>query len=126
MPNELSVVSSTALSSGAQKLGQPVPLSNFGLRREQRQVAAGAGEGAVAMLLQQRAGERPFGAFLAQHVVLRRRQKLVPFRVSVGDFVDRSRPSRPAGRARRPRAKTAIPAALAYKAWRRVSMCRPS
>src|SRR5262249_1228239 len=29
MPKERSVVSSTALSSAAQKLGQPVPLSNF-------------------------------------------------------------------------------------------------
>jgi hypothetical protein len=29
MPNERSLVSSTALSSGAQKLGQPVPLSNL-------------------------------------------------------------------------------------------------
>ena len=29
MPHDLSVCSSTALSSGAQKLGQPVPLSNF-------------------------------------------------------------------------------------------------
>src|SRR5579862_9164316 len=36
----------------------------FGLRREQRQVAAGAGERAVAMLLEQLAGERPLGAFL--------------------------------------------------------------
>src|SRR5580700_6266135 len=39
------------------------------------------------MLLEQFAGERPLGAFLAQHVVLRRRQKLVPLRVGVGDFV---------------------------------------
>src|SRR5580704_10667676 len=59
----------------------------FGLRREQRQVAAGAAEGTVAMLLEQFAGERPLGAFLAQHVVLRRRQELVPLLVSVGHLV---------------------------------------
>jgi hypothetical protein len=59
----------------------------FGLRREQRKVAAGTGERAVAMLLEQFAGERPLGAFLAQHVVLGRRQKLVPLLVGVGDFV---------------------------------------
>ncbi len=29
MPNELSLRSATALSSGCQKLGQPVPLSNL-------------------------------------------------------------------------------------------------
>jgi hypothetical protein len=29
MPNERSSSSPTALSSGCQKLGQPVPLSNF-------------------------------------------------------------------------------------------------
>src|SRR6202020_2630239 len=36
----------------------------FGLRGEQRQVAAGAGEDALAMLLQKRARTRAFGAFL--------------------------------------------------------------
>src|ERR1700722_8625728 len=38
----------------------------FGLRGEQRQVAAGAGENALAMLVEQRAGIRALGAFLAQ------------------------------------------------------------
>src|ERR1700733_11119954 len=44
----------------------------FGLRGEQRQVAAGAGENALAMLLQQRARIRPLGAFLAQDGILLR------------------------------------------------------
>src|SRR5580692_1669602 len=38
----------------------------FGLRGEQRQVAAGAGEDAPAVLLQKRARTGAFGAFLAQ------------------------------------------------------------
>src|SRR5215469_4292829 len=46
----------------------------FGLGREQRQIAAGAAESTVAMLVEQRAGERPLGAFAAQHVKLFRRQ----------------------------------------------------
>ena len=89
MPKERSVVSSTALSSGVQKLGQPVPLSNLVLDENSGSVAAGAGEGAVAMLLEQRAGERPLGTFLAQYVVFRGRQQLVPLLVTMGDLVDR-------------------------------------
>src|SRR5262249_50227363 len=60
----------------------------FGLGREQRQVAAGAAESTVAMLVEQRAGERPLGAFAAQHVKLFRRQHLAPFVVTVGHFVN--------------------------------------
>src|SRR6185369_1931168 len=37
----------------------------LGVGGEQRQVAAGAGEGALAMLFQERAGAGPFGAVLA-------------------------------------------------------------
>src|SRR5512141_645596 len=39
----------------------------FRLRGEQRQVAAGTGEDALAMLLEQRARARPLGALLAQY-----------------------------------------------------------
>src|SRR5271154_6407423 len=49
----------------------------LGLRGEQRQVAAGAGEGALAVLLEQRARARTLGAFLAQDLVLLRRQLLL-------------------------------------------------
>src|SRR5690348_7139731 len=60
----------------------------FGLRRIKRQIAAGAAEGAVAMLIEKRAGERPLGALPAQHVKLLRRQKLAPFVVAVRHFVN--------------------------------------
>src|SRR6266571_5338253 len=52
----------------------------FRLRGEQRQVAAGAGEDALAMLLEQRARSWPFGALLAQDFILLRRQLGPPFR----------------------------------------------
>src|SRR4051794_16749830 len=55
----------------------------FGLGRKQRQVAAGAGEDALAMLLQQRAGARPLGAVLAQDVVLHWRQLRAPLRIAL-------------------------------------------
>src|ERR1700730_12458538 len=42
----------------------------FRLRGEQRQVAAGAGEDALAMLLEQRARSRPLGALLAENLIL--------------------------------------------------------
>src|ERR1700686_5251601 len=42
----------------------------FRLRGEQRQVTAGAGEDALAMLLEQRARTGPLGALLAQDLVL--------------------------------------------------------
>ena len=71
MPNELSSVVPTALSSGAQKLGQPVRLSNF-VPTKTRQVAAGAGEGSRAMLVIERAGERPLGGRMPQHGKLAR------------------------------------------------------
>src|SRR5262249_8854298 len=60
----------------------------FGLGREQRQVATGAAESAVAMLVEQRAGERPLGAFPAEHVKLFRRQQLAPLIVTMGHFVN--------------------------------------
>src|ERR1700694_1845187 len=42
----------------------------FGLRGEQRQVAAGAGEDALAVLLEQRARTWALGALLAQDLIL--------------------------------------------------------
>src|SRR6202022_3707114 len=55
----------------------------FRLRREQRQVAAGTGEDALAMLLEQRARSRPLGALLAQNLILLRRQRRAPFRIGL-------------------------------------------
>src|SRR6202051_1310688 len=58
----------------------------FRLRGEQRQVAAGAGEDALAMLLEQRARSRALGAFLAQDFILLRRQLCAPLRVGLFDL----------------------------------------
>ncbi len=58
----------------------------LGLRREQRQVAAGAGEDALAMFLEQRARTRPLGALLAQDFILLRRQLRTPFRIGLFDL----------------------------------------
>src|ERR1700686_2031352 len=58
----------------------------FRLRGEQRQVAAGAGEDTLAMLLEQRARSRTLGALLAQDVILLRRQLRAPFRIGLFDL----------------------------------------
>src|ERR1700733_6143169 len=55
----------------------------FCLRGEQRQVAAGAGEDALAVLLEQRARSGTFGAFLAQDGILLRGQLRPPLRVGL-------------------------------------------
>src|SRR3977135_3324809 len=55
----------------------------FRLRGEQRQVAAGAGENALAMLLEQPTRSRTLGAFLAQDFVLLRRQLRAPFGIGL-------------------------------------------
>src|ERR1700704_5467746 len=58
----------------------------FRLRGEQRQIAAGAGEDALAMFLEQWARSRAFGALLAQDLVLLRRQLRAPFRIGLFDL----------------------------------------
>src|SRR5471032_985039 len=58
----------------------------FRLRGEQRQVAAGAGKDALAVLLEQRARSRTLGAFLAQDFILLRRQLRAPFGVGLLDL----------------------------------------
>src|SRR5229473_4501410 len=58
----------------------------FRFRGEQRQVAAGTGEDALAMLLEQRARSRPLGAFLARDLILLRRQLRAPFRIGLFDL----------------------------------------
>src|SRR5260370_14618668 len=56
------------------------------LRGEQRQVAAGAGEGALTMLFQERARSRALGAFLAQDLILLRRQLRAPLGIGLFDL----------------------------------------
>src|SRR4051812_22015612 len=58
----------------------------FGVGGEQRQVAAGAGEGALAGLPQQRARPPPPGPVLAQDLVLLRRELRPPFRIGLFDL----------------------------------------
>src|SRR3984893_16371218 len=58
----------------------------FRLRGEQRQVAAGAGEDALAMLLEQRARPRALGALLAQDLILLRGELCAPLRVGLFDL----------------------------------------
>src|SRR3982751_4435870 len=55
-------------------------------RREQRIVAAGAGERAGTLLVIERARERALGSLLAQHGVLIGRQQRAPFGFGVRDF----------------------------------------
>src|SRR5262245_38927432 len=54
---------------------------------EQRLAAAGAAEGAGALLVVQRAGERPLGAVIAQHVMLQRVELLLPLGVALLDGI---------------------------------------
>src|SRR4051812_10183058 len=58
----------------------------LGVGREQRQVAAGAGEYALAVLLEQRTGARPLGALFTQDVILLRRELGAPFGVRLLDL----------------------------------------
>src|SRR4030081_1156096 len=58
----------------------------FGFRGDQRQFAAGAGEDALAMLPEQRARTGTLGPFLAQDLILLRRQLRAPFRVGFLDL----------------------------------------
>src|ERR1700722_6349742 len=58
----------------------------FRLRGEQRQVAACAGEDALAMFLEQRARSRALGALLAQDFILLRRQLGAPFGIGFFDL----------------------------------------
>src|SRR6186997_610353 len=55
----------------------------FGFRGEQRQVAAGAGEDALAFFFQQWARTWPLGAMLAQDLILLRRELRAPFGVGL-------------------------------------------
>src|SRR5579871_3704837 len=58
----------------------------FRLGGEQRQIATGAGEGALAMLLEQRTGPWTFGAFFPQDFILLRGELGAPFLVGFFDL----------------------------------------
>src|SRR6185437_16657617 len=58
----------------------------LGIGGEQRQVAAGAGEDALAVFPEQRAGTRTLGALLAQDFILLRRELRAPFGVGLFDL----------------------------------------
>lgn len=75
-----------ALSIGAQKLGQPEPLSYFVLDFEQIEAAAGAGISARPLLAIEGTGKWRLGEFLAQYHVLPRVQQLAPFRFGARDL----------------------------------------
>ena len=76
----------TALSSGAQKLGQPVWLSNLVVEENRARSQPGAGEGAAPLLVEQRAREGALGGLAPQHRILVGLQQLAPFRVGVRDL----------------------------------------
>src|SRR5215211_1757100 len=61
----------------------------LGVGFEQRLAAAGAGIGALAVLVLIFAGERPLGRLLAQHGVLHRRQFLAPLGLALDDLAGR-------------------------------------
>ena len=73
----------TASAIGAQNDGQPEPLSYLVPEFEQGLAAAGAAEGAGALLVVERAGEGPLGAVVAQHVMLQRVELLLPLGVAL-------------------------------------------
>ena len=87
MANDQSFWVETAFGSGAQKLGQPVPLSNL-VREEYRFcAAAGTSENAGAMLRVQRTAVRTLRIRLPQDGILVGRQELAPLRIGVSDLV---------------------------------------
>src|SRR4029079_13912493 len=58
----------------------------LGVRREQIELAGRTLEDALAVLVVERARERPFRGFLAQHLILIRREQLLPLLVGVRDL----------------------------------------
>src|SRR5262249_1162332 len=68
----------------ARPAGAAVELA---LGAKQRLAAAGAAEGAGALLVVERPAARRFGAVAAQPVVLLGREQLAPFRIGVGDGI---------------------------------------
>ncbi len=82
--SELSVTFDLAI--GCQKLGQPVPDSNFVAEFEQRRVAADAAIEPARMLVPIGAGESALGAGLARHLIGLGRELRAPFRRGFDDL----------------------------------------
>ena len=74
MPHELSAWVSTALSRGAQKLGQPVPLSNLVVDEKASKLQPAQANTAFPLFMQKGAREGPLGPILAQDRILIRRR----------------------------------------------------
>ena len=83
MPWDLSSSMPTACSNGAQKLGQPVPLSNLVVEENSVEPAAGAGEGPVAMFVEQGTAERCLGAAPPEHGILAGIEERAPFGIGM-------------------------------------------
>jgi hypothetical protein len=75
----------TALSSGFQKLGQPVPLSNLVVEANKGKEQP-AQENTRAMLLVERAAAGRLRGLLAQHGILLGTEPCTPLGVGVADF----------------------------------------
>ena len=91
MPSDVVLVVPTALVSGAQKLGQPVPLSNLVVdENRSRSQPAQAKMPARCSFSSGLVNGRSV-ALLAQHRILVGRQQLAPFRVAVRDLERLSR-----------------------------------
>src|SRR5262249_23635987 len=58
----------------------------FGLRAVERQIAGGAAKHAGAVLVVERTGEWALRALLAQHLILRRGEEMLPLVIGVRDF----------------------------------------
>jgi hypothetical protein len=79
----MSVVVPTAFSSGFQKLGQPVPLSNFVADEKTSRSQPAQANAPRRFFMIERAGERSFGRRLSQHGVLRRGEQPAPFGIGM-------------------------------------------
>lgn len=70
------------------KLGQPLAESNLAPLKEERS-AASAMVVAGVVVLGERAGKGPLGAFLAQHAILLRREAAAPLGIAAWDRISR-------------------------------------
>src|SRR5262249_37416791 len=82
------------IGKGLPKAGPPGVALELGLRRKQRQIAAGTSECSGALLFIERAGVRPLRSLLSQHGILLARQEFPPFGVRVCHFETLRCPSR--------------------------------
>ena len=93
MPKVLSLAVPTAFSSVAQKLGQPVPLSNSSSTRR-LEGRTRAGECASSLVAGQWTREGTLGRLVSQHLILIGRQPFPPLGVAVRHLEGRGRGGR--------------------------------